>query len=169
MNTATVHDLAMESVDTLRRAAERSVRGLRIFDQTGDVRPNGREALRQFLSDSQADLQSLRLLRKIADELLREGIESEALLGFCEGALQAAEITVQGSALVEKAKPELIRADPENGPLLVIQVKESAEQAQAIQAYFHRLVAWLRTPPEPLSPTVFDKLQSLPPVTGPQA
>jgi hypothetical protein len=161
MDTATVHDLAMQSVDALRRAAERSVRGLRIFDEKGEAHHDWRGAVRQFLSDSQADLQSLRVLRKIADELLREGIEGDAFLGFCEGALQAAEITVKGSALVEKAKPDLILADPESGQLLILQIKESAEQAQAIQPYFRRLAAWLRTPPEPLSPIVLGNPQSL--------
>jgi hypothetical protein len=168
MDTAIFQDVAMQSAETLRRAAERSMRGLRIFDRGGETGPDRCEALRQFLADLRADLTSLRVLRETANEFLREGVEADALLDFCEVALAAAEITMKGSAAAESAESDLMLADPEGGDSLIDQLKESSEQARAIHSDFRRLAEWLRTPPSPLPPAVLDQLNSLPPVMGPE-
>src|SRR5438034_90608 len=132
----------MQSVETLRRAAERSVRGLRRLGQEGAAGHDRHEALRQFLADFQADLASLRGLRKTADELLREGMEAEAFLRFCELVLETAEITMKGSAAAENVEPDLIRVNPASGNLLLVQIKESSEQAHAIHSHFRLLAEW---------------------------
>jgi hypothetical protein len=169
MDTTVFQDLVMESVDTLRRAAERSVRGLRILTQGCEVGDIRREALQEFLVDSRADLASLRALRKTADELLREGMEAESFRRFCEAALAAAEMTMKGAAVAENAEPDLMVADPESSHMLIMQIKDSSEQARAIYSYFRRLLEWLDTPLQQLPQSVIETLQSLPPITGPES
>jgi hypothetical protein len=167
MDITTVQNLVLQNVETLRRAAERSVRGLRKPGQDGEIRQSHAAAVREFAADSRDDLQSLHMLRKTADDLMRDGIEAEAFQHFCEVALEAAEITMKGSAAAENSEPELIGVDPEGGKLLMLQIKENSKQAHATHAYFHRLVEWLRIPLQPLPQSVLDKLDSLPSITGP--
>lgn len=164
MDTTMLQDLVMQNVQTLRRAAERSVRGLRNLGEENEG--SRKKALQEFLLDSQADLASLHALRKTADELLREGIEAETFRQFCEVALETAAITMKGTAVLENAKQDIIFADA--GTPYLAQVKQGSEQAQAMHAHFRRLVEWLGTPPQPLAQSVLEKLHALPPVTEPE-
>jgi len=164
MENAIIQDLAIQSVETLRRAAERSIRGLRMLSHDDEGGRNRREAWREFLADSQADLTSLRQLRKTADDLLREGMEAESFLRFCEAALEAAEITMKGSSQAENAQADLLASDPEKGTVLVAQLKYTSDETRAIYSYFRRMTDWLQIPPEPLPPSVLAQLAALPPV-----
>jgi hypothetical protein len=168
VTTTAFQDLAMQSANTLRRAAERSVRGLQTLVGGTAVGDDRREPVREFLADAQADLAGLRGLRQTADELLRDGMEAEAFQLFCEVALAAADMTLQGAMAVEKAEPDLIGADPEQGRLLIAQIKETTTEVRTICSHFRRLAEWLRTPLPSPPETALKKLDALPTVIGPE-
>jgi hypothetical protein len=163
-----MHDLIMQSANVLRRAAERSVRGLRTLDEGPTAGLDRREALGEVLGDYQADLASLRVLQATADHLLRECMEAEAFQRFCEIALATAEMTLQGTSAAEKAALDFAVVDPQQGRLFLAQIKENAIEVQEICSEFRRLAEWLRIPPPALPPSVLEQLTSLPPVTGPR-
>jgi hypothetical protein len=71
VDTVLLQDLAVQSAEALRRSAEKRVRDLQSLGQPSKLQSQG-EALRRFLADTRADLVNLRLLRRTADELLRE-------------------------------------------------------------------------------------------------
>jgi hypothetical protein len=168
VNTAVFQELMMENVDTLHRAAERSVRGLRSFRAEPEACAHRKETLAEFLADLKADLASLRVLRKIAGELMRDGMEAEDFLRYIEVALKGATGTLQAATAVEKAVAEFMAVDPEGGRLLIDQCTASLEEAKTEHAYFCRQVANHRTPLPPLAPGLTEKLEALPKVTGDQ-
>ena len=153
----------MQSVQTLRRAGERSMRGLRNLGQGEQASPNTCEALRELLADFQADMGTLRILRNTADELLRDGMEAEAMLHFCEDALAAAEITLRGLTEANQAQAASAPAKSTIG-----QMKQSWEDVHAICAYFRHLAESLRAPLPPLPAGVFNRLEALPAVNAPR-
>ncbi len=158
META-FQELASQSAAALRRAAERSARGLRSIACNG-AKESQREAIRELVADCRGDLAGLQALRATSDALLRDGIEADDLLAICVSAGEAASATKQLIAAIAAAHP----SDADGAEMQVI-----AEQVEEVLAYFRRRAEWLLEPLATPAPDVLERLDSLPPVATPIA